>query len=71
VDSYADFKATLDERGGFILGHWCGDGACEKSINADTGATIRVIPFDAPAESGKCLFDGRPSDKRVVFARAY
>ncbi|HEY7599740.1 MAG TPA: aminoacyl--tRNA ligase-related protein, partial [Candidatus Limnocylindrales bacterium] len=71
VDSYADFKATLDERGGFILGHWCGDGACEKQINAETGATIRVIPFDAPAESGKCLFDGRPSDRRVVFARAY
>jgi prolyl-tRNA synthetase len=71
VDSYDDFKQTLDEKGGFIMAHWCGDGACEKKVNADTGATIRVIPFDAPDENGKCLVDGRPSERRVIFARAY
>jgi prolyl-tRNA synthetase len=71
ADGYDEFKAILDKEGGFVMAHWCGDGACEKQINAETGATIRVVPFDAPAESGKCLFDGKPSDKRVVFARAY
>ncbi len=71
VDSYDKFKQTLDEQGGFIMAHWCGDGTCEKQINADTGATIRVIPFDSPAEAGKCLVDGRPSERRVLFARAY
>ena len=71
VDDYAQFRKVLDEQGGFLLAHWCGDSACEAQINDETGATIRVIPFDAPAEQGKCLIDGRPSDKRVVFARAY
>ena len=50
---------------------WCGDAACEKQVNAETGATIRVIPFDSPDEPGKCLIDGKPSERRVVFARAY
>jgi prolyl-tRNA synthetase len=71
ADSYDEFKAVLDKEGGFIMAHWCGSAACEKQVNADTGATIRVIPFDAAAESGKCLVDGQPSDKRVLFARAY
>ena len=71
ADSYDEFKAVLDQEGGFLLAHWCGDGACEAQINTETGASIRVIPFDAPTEPGKCLIDGRPSDKRVVFARAY
>lgn len=71
VNTYEEFKRILDERGGFLMAHWCGDGACEKQVGAETGATIRVIPFDAPAESGACLIDGRPSSQRVVFARAY
>jgi len=50
---------------------WCGDGACEKRINAETSATIRVVPFDSPDEAGACLVDGRPSERRVLFARAY
>jgi prolyl-tRNA synthetase len=71
ADSYDEFKQVVDAEGGFIMAHWCGSAACEKQVNADTGATIRVIPFDAPAEPGKCLVDGQPSDKRVLFARAY
>jgi prolyl-tRNA synthetase len=71
VNSYDEFKAVLEERGGFLMAHWCGDTACEKQVNAETGATIRVIPFDSPVESGACLIDGRPSTQRVVFARAY
>jgi len=71
VNDYADFKQVLDEKGGFLMAHWCGAADCEKQVNADTGATIRVIPFDAPDEQGKCVVDGKPSSKRVVFARAY
>jgi prolyl-tRNA synthetase len=71
VDTYDDFKSALDGGGGFLLAPWCGDGACEKQVNADTGATIRVVPFDSPDEAGRCLVDGRPSERRVLFARAY
>jgi len=71
ADSYTEFKAVLEKEGGFLLAHWCGDGACEKQINAETGASIRVIPFDSPEESGKCLIDDKPSKQRVLFARAY
>ncbi len=71
ADDLAGFERILDDGGGFIHAPWCGDGACEKRINEQTGATIRVIPFDAPDEAGRCLVDGRPSERRVLFARAY
>jgi len=71
ADSYDEFKAVLDKEGGYLLAPWCGDGACEKQVNAETGATIRVIPFDSPDEPGRCIVDGRPSERRVLFARAY
>jgi prolyl-tRNA synthetase len=71
ADTYDEFKAVLEKVGGFIKAPWCGSAECEKQVNADTGATIRVIPFDAEAESGKCIVDGRPSERRVLFARAY
>jgi prolyl-tRNA synthetase len=71
VNDYAEFKQVLDEKGGFLMAHWCGAASCEQQVNADTGATIRVIPFDAPDEQGKCVVDGEPSSKRVLFARAY
>jgi prolyl-tRNA synthetase len=71
ANSYDEFKEILENEGGFILAHWCGNGACEKQINAETGASIRVIPFDSPEEEGKCLIDGEKSMKRVLLARAY
>ena len=71
ADSYDDFKQVLESQGGFILAHWCGKTECEKQITADTGATIRVIPFDSPEEEGKCLIDGEKSMQRVLLARAY
>ena len=71
MDSYDEFKRVLDEAGGFLMAHWCGDGACEKQINEETSATIRAIPFDSPDEPGRCILDGRPSHRRVLFARAY
>jgi prolyl-tRNA synthetase len=71
VDDYVSFRAVLDGEGGFLMAPWCGSAECEKQVNADTGATIRVIPFDAPDEAGACIVDGQPSERRVLFARAY
>ena len=53
------------------MAHWCGSAECEKQVSADTGATIRVIPFDSPDEAGRCIVDGQPSERRVLFAKAY
>jgi prolyl-tRNA synthetase len=71
ADTYDEFKAVLDKEGGFLMAPWCGETECEKQINNETGASIRVIPFDSPDEQGKCMIDGRPSERRVLFARAY
>jgi prolyl-tRNA synthetase len=71
VDDYDTFKATVEERGGFLFAHWCGDSTCERQINEETGATIRVIPFESSGGPGTCLVDGRASSQRVLFARAY
>ncbi|MDQ3642855.1 MAG: proline--tRNA ligase [Actinomycetota bacterium] len=71
ADGYDEFKAILDKEGGFVMAHWCGAAACEKQINADTGASIRVVPFDARREAGVCMVDGGKSTHRVLFARAY
>ncbi|MDR1673310.1 MAG: proline--tRNA ligase [Bacteroidales bacterium] len=70
TDSYDEFKEILD-RGGFIMAHWDGTSETEDRIKEDTKATIRCIPLDAPEESGKCILTGKPSARRVLFARAY
>ncbi len=70
VDTWDDFKTQI-EKGGFILAHWDGTSATEEAIKAETKATIRCIPLDAPEESGRCVYSGDRSNKRVVFARAY
>ena len=71
VDDYASFKTKLDGEGGFLLAPWCGDDACETAIHEETKATVRVLAFDQPAESGACVRCGKPSAKRVHFAKAY
>ena len=71
VDSYDEFKRVLDDKGGFILAHWDGTPETEEKIKADTKATIRCIPFDAPDEDGVDMVSGHPSKRRVLFARAY
>lgn len=71
VDSFDDFKRVLDEKGGFVSAHWDGTIETEAAIKDETKATIRCIPLDAKAEAGKCIYSGKPSDKRVLFARAY
>jgi len=71
VDDQETFRNKLDDPGGFLLAHWCGDAECEERIQNETKATIRCIPLDAPEEKGTCPFCDRPSQRRVVFAKAY
>ena len=71
VDTYEDFKRVLDDKGGFVSAHWDGTAETETIIKDETKATIRCIPLDGMEESGKCILTGKPSAKRVLFARAY
>lgn len=71
IDTWGEFNERLDSEGGFILAHWDGTPETELAIKEQTKATIRTIPFDAPAENGKCIYSGKPSTQRVIFARAY
>ncbi len=71
VDSYEEFKKTLDEKPGFISAHWDGTPETEEKIKEETKATIRCIPLDNTLEDGVCIYSGKPSKQRVLFARAY
>jgi len=71
VDTYDEFKRVLDEKPGFVLAHWDGTAETEEKIKDETKATIRCIPLDAEVEEGKCIYSGKPSKQRVIFARAY
>ncbi|MGD0582031.1 MAG: proline--tRNA ligase [Bacteroidales bacterium] len=71
VDKWSDFREILDGQGGFILAHWDGTAETENRIKDETKATIRCIPFDSPEEEGKCVYSGKPSKRRVLFARSY
>ena len=71
VDSFDAFKEVLEEKGGFISAHWDGTAETEQKIKDATKATIRCIPYDAPEESGVCVFSGASSKGRVLFAKAY
>lgn len=70
IDSWDDFKSQI-EKGGFIYAHWDGTSETEEAIKAETKATIRCVPIDASTETGKCIFTGKESVRRVVFAKAY
>jgi prolyl-tRNA synthetase len=71
VDDFKTFQEVLDSKGGFVLAHWDGTEETEDKIKEKTKATIRCIAIDAPEEEGKCVFSGKPSQKRVLFAKAY
>ena len=71
ADTFDDFKRILEETPGFIMAHWDGTSETEQKIKDETKATIRCIPIDNKQESGKCIYSGKPSTQRVVFARAY
>ncbi len=71
VDTWDDFVAVVADQGGFVWAHWCGSAECEERVSSESGASIRNIPFESPDEAGRCVVDGRPSQRRVVFAKAY
>ena len=71
VDKWEEFRDIIENKGGFVMAHWDGTSETEEMIKNETKATIRVIPFDSPDEKGKCIFSGKPSERRVLFARSY
>lgn len=71
VDSWEEFRDTLEKKGGFLMAHWCGNAECEAKIKEKTKATTRCIPFDQKKEKGKCVFCGDKSEGRIIFAKAY
>ncbi len=71
VDTWDEFRRTLDEKGGFVLAHWDGTTETELAVKNETKATIRCIPFDAPAEEGTDPYSGKPSHRRVLYAVSY
>lgn len=71
VDSYKEFKTVLEKKGGFISAHWDGTNETEDRVKEDTKATIRCIPIDAKNEAGSCMVTGKPSIRRVLYAKAY
>jgi prolyl-tRNA synthetase len=71
ADTWDEFVAMLDDKGGFISAHWDGTTETEQHIKDETKATIRLIPIDGIMEEGKCILTGKPSKQRVIFARSY
>jgi len=71
ANTYEEFKQTLEATPGFILAHWDGTPETEQKIKEETKATIRCIPLNNKQEAGTCIYSGKPSTQRVVFARAY
>jgi prolyl-tRNA synthetase len=69
--TYSEFKSIIEGRGGFVMAGWCGREECEKSIKEETGADIRVLPFDQKDKPAKCIYCGQDSKKAAIFARAY
>ncbi|NGM90728.1 proline--tRNA ligase, partial [Parapusillimonas sp. SGNA-6] len=71
VHSYEEFKDVLENKGGFVSCHWDGTVETEKRVKEETKATIRCIPLDSVEEEGTCIFTGKPSKRKVLFAKAY
>jgi prolyl-tRNA synthetase len=68
---YEEFKALLDEPGGFLQGNWCGDAGCEAAVKAETKATIRFLPLEPEPIDGECLACGKPAAERATWALNY
>jgi prolyl-tRNA synthetase len=71
VDTWEEFKEVIQNKGGFVSAHWDGTPETEDKIKSETKATIRCIPLDNEPEEGKCIYSGKPSNQRVLFATAY
>jgi prolyl-tRNA synthetase len=71
VETWDEFRDVITNKGGFISAHWDGTAETEAKIKEETKATIRCIPLNNPPEEGKCIYTGKPSQQRVLFAVAY
>ncbi|GAA4817773.1 proline--tRNA ligase [Litoribaculum gwangyangense] len=71
VDTFDEFKRVLETKTGFISAHWDGTAETENKIKELTKATIRCIPLEGKPDKGVCVFTGKPSECRVLFAKAY
>ena len=71
ANSWEEFKEILENKGGFISAHWDGNSETEEKIKEETKATIRTILLNNKQEEGKCIYSGKPSKERVIFAKAY
>jgi prolyl-tRNA synthetase len=71
VNNWSEFLEIIDNQGGFLMAHWDGTPETEEKIKEETKATIRCISFDTPDEEGRCVYSGKPSKRRVLFARSY
>ena len=72
VDTYSDFKDVFtDNNSKFVMAHWDGSAEVESQVKEETKATIRCAPYDSPAEPGSVPRSGKPSPRRVLFAKAY
>jgi prolyl-tRNA synthetase len=71
VNSWEEFKQVLEDKAGFLSAHWDGSPETEDKIKELTKATIRCIPLDQVPEQGVCIYSGKPSSGRVLFAKAY
>ena len=67
-NTWEEFKEVIDAKGGFAYAHWDGTPETEEKIKEETKATIRCIPLDNTTEEGKCIYSGKPSKQRVLFA---
>ncbi len=68
---FESFKSIVQTKGGFLLAGWCGQEQCEAKVKEETGADIRVIPFDQNQRPATCIYCGRESKKAAIYARAY
>jgi prolyl-tRNA synthetase len=78
IDSLEEFREYFtpenSERpeihGGFALCHFVDEQATAKVLE-ELKVTIRCIPLAGEDEAGRCVFTGKPSSRRAVFAKAY
>lgn len=71
TDTWEEFKNIIENKSGFVYAHWDGTAETEEKIKQETKATIRCIPLNNKSETSKCIYSGKPSTQRVIFAKAY
>jgi prolyl-tRNA synthetase len=71
VQSYGEFTKTLRKKGGFVKAPWCGSPECEEKIKEETGATIRLRPFEKEEPTTSCICCGQKAKETVYFAKSY